>query len=91
MRVASASTITEVIHAKTAHEIDELRRLFREYEAYLNVDLCFQEFESELANLPGKYAPPSGSLLLSMDGQKAIGCGALRSLGGGMPFIGNWI
>jgi hypothetical protein len=46
VRVALASTITEVIHAKTAHEIDEVRRLFREHEAYLNVDLCFQEFES---------------------------------------------
>lgn len=83
MRVALASTITEVIHAKTAHDIDEVRRLFREYEAYLNVDLCFQEFESELANLPGKYAPPFGTLLLAMDGRKAIGCGALRSLGAG--------
>jgi putative acetyltransferase len=83
VRVELASTITEVIHAKTAHEIDEVRRLFREYEAYLNVDLCFQEFESELANLPGKYAPPFGTLLLTTDGRKSIGCGALRSLGAG--------
>ena len=83
MRVALASIIKGVIHARTAYEIDEVRRLFREYEAYLNVDLCFQEFESELANLPGKYASPSGSLLLAMDGEKAIGCGALRSLGAG--------
>jgi putative acetyltransferase len=73
VRVALASTITEVIHAKTAHEIDEVRRLFREHEAYLNVDLCFQEFESELANLPGKYVPPFGTLLLAMNGRKSIG------------------
>lgn len=70
-----------IIQAKTPHEIDEVRRLFREYEAYLKVDLCFQQFESELANLPGKYAPPSGTLLLAKDKQKAIGCGALRRLG----------
>ncbi len=73
--------IMNIIQAKTPHEIDEVRRLFREYETYLNVDLCFQQFESELANLPGKYAPPSGTLLLAQDGQKAIGCGALRRLG----------
>ena len=71
----------EIIYVKTLKEVDELRRLFREYEAFLNVDLCFQQFEQELTNLPGKYAPPSGMLLLAMDGQKAIGCGALRNLG----------
>jgi hypothetical protein len=70
-----------IIQARTPHEINEVRSLFREYEAYLNVDLCFQQFESELANLPGKYAPPSGTLLLAKDKQKAVGCGALRRLG----------
>lgn len=70
-----------IIRVKTPQAIDEVRKLFREYEAYLNVDLCFQQFESELANLPGKYAPPSGTLLLARDGQKAMGCGALRRVG----------
>lgn len=73
--------MTPLFQAKTPHEIDEVRRIFREYEAYLKVDLCFQQFESELANLPGKYAPPSGTLLLAMDEQRAVGCGALRRLG----------
>lgn len=75
------SIVMDIIHVKTPHEIHEIRRLFREYEAYLNVDLCFQQFESELANLPGKYAPPSGTLLLAIDGRKACGCGALRRFG----------
>lgn len=70
-----------IIQAQTPSEIDAVRRLFREYEAYLNIDLCFQQFETELANLPGQYAPPSGTLLLARDRHKAVGCGALRRLG----------
>ena len=69
-----------IIQAKTPYEIDAIRKLFREYETYLDIDLCFQDFESELASLPGKYAPPSGMLLLALDGRKAIGCGALRRI-----------
>lgn len=69
-----------IIQANTPYEIDAIRKLFREYETYLDIDLCFQDFESELASLPGKYAPPSGTLLLAMDGRKAVGCGALRRI-----------
>jgi putative acetyltransferase len=71
----------DIIYVESPQEVKEVRRLFREYEVFLNVDLSFQQFELELANLPGKYTPPFGTLLLASDGLKAFGCGALRSFG----------
>jgi len=54
-----------IVQAETPGQIQEARLLFREYEAWLGVDLCFQSFEKELKNLPGKYAKPSGRLFLA--------------------------
>ena len=56
------------------------REILREYAQGVGVDLAFQNFDAELATLPGEYAPPSGALLLALvDGQLA-GCGGLRAL-----------
>lgn len=67
-------------HAETAADILEARELFREYESWLGMDLCFQSFEEELAALPGKYSRPEGRLyLVDVDGL-AAGCIALRKL-----------
>ena len=63
-----------------AAELDLARQIFREYAQGLGVDLSFQDFDGELATLPGEYAAPGGVLLLAwVDGQLA-GCGALRAL-----------
>lgn len=68
--------------ASTAAEIAAVAQLFRDYAASLPVDLAFQDFAAELAALPGKYAPPTGALLLAQDdAAQALACGAVRPLG----------
>ena len=61
-------------------ELDTVREIFREYADALGVDLCFQDFESELAQLPGDYAEPRGALLLAEVEGAIAGCCALRPL-----------
>jgi ribosomal protein S18 acetylase RimI-like enzyme len=64
-------------------DLDVTRTLFRGYAASLTTDLCFQNFQAELAGLPGKYAPPQGRLLLAWSGGEPVGCIAMRPLEGG--------
>ncbi len=61
-------------------QIAQARELFREYEKALGISLCFQNFDRELADLPGDYAPPSGRLLLGHFEDQLAGCVALHSL-----------
>ena len=70
----------ELVTVGAAEHTDAARELIREYADSLDVDLCFQQLDAELADLPGEYVAPAGALLVAMvDGQPA-GCGAIRAL-----------
>ena len=66
--------------AVTREDLALARALFIEYAQWLKVDLCFQDFDRELATLPGAYDRPRGRLLLAGEPGRAFGCIALRPL-----------
>lgn len=74
----------ELFQAEAKEDIEEARAIFREYERWLGMSLCFQSFEEELATLPGKYAPPEGRLYLARIQGSIAGCIALRKLDEGI-------
>ena len=70
----------ELVVPETPAQLEDTRTIFREYAAQLGVDLCFQNFEAELAGLPGDYAEPGGALLLALVDGELAGCGGFRPL-----------
>lgn len=76
---ASSPTI-EFLTPATPEQLAATRLIFQEYADQLGVDLCFQNFEAELAGLPGDYAPPQGCLLLALVDGEIAGCCAMRPL-----------
>jgi len=78
--MSDASPEISLVASVAAPLLDPARELLREYALSLDVDLCFQNFDTELASLPGDYAPPSGQLLLAFVDGALAGCGGLRAL-----------
>ena len=74
----------KILSAHSDEQMAAVRKLFVEYARSLNISLCFQGFEQELAELPGRYAPPSGRLLLALEGEVVAGCVALRNIDDGI-------
>ncbi|HKN16719.1 MAG TPA: GNAT family N-acetyltransferase [Candidatus Sulfotelmatobacter sp.] len=76
----SAMRSVSIFSAETPAQIAQARELFLEYAQSLGFSLCFQNFDKELAELPGKYAPPEGRLLLANYQSQLAGCVAMRKL-----------
>src|SRR5437867_1695699 len=74
----------KIVSAHSDEQMAAVRQLFVEYARSLNIVLCFQGFEQELAELPGCYAPPPGRLLLALEGEAVVGCVALRKIDDGI-------
>ncbi|CTQ51636.1 N-acetylglutamate synthase [Roseibium album] len=72
----------KIFSAKTAEDLEAVKRLFRAYVDWLEIDLSYQGFEEELAGMPGKYAPPQGALYLAKrTNGEVLGCVGLRPFG----------
>lgn len=71
-------------HASSLEDVTDATRLFETYAKSIGIDLSFQDFATEMSSMPGKYAPPTGALLLARNATgAAIGCVGLRPLGDG--------
>ena len=70
----------ELIYARTKEEYAAAASLFREYAAWLNIDLCFQNFEAELLQLDKMYALPNGGIILCKEEGLFIGCVGIRKI-----------
>jgi putative acetyltransferase len=71
--------------ATLPEQIETTRILLREYAAFLNQSLgeehiCLEDYERELASLPGVYAEPQGAILMALVKEKPAGCVALKPL-----------
>ena len=74
----------KLIQVESDEQVQQARRLFEEYAAWLGFNLCFQNFDKELSELPGDYASPDGRLLLAVENDQVAGCVALRKIAEGI-------
>jgi len=80
LSASSAVKGLSVFQAESPTQVAQARELFLEYAQSLGFSLCFQNFDKELAGLPGDYAPPEGRLLLAECEGELAGCVALHKL-----------
>lgn len=73
--------MADYIIADTNEEYSNAAQLFKEYAAWLNIDLSFQHFDEELAALKIMYGKPDGGIILCKEGNEFIGCVAVRKIG----------
>ena len=79
--MSSSNSGFDLVDAETEAHVATVRALVREYAAWIDMDLCFQEIDAEIDGLPGKYAAAHGGvLLLALQGTQPAGCAALRAL-----------
>lgn len=83
-RAVENSNVLEIAQGQSADDVDQVRILFKEYADWLGFDPCFHDFDQELAELPGEYAPPAGRLLLARREGTSAGCVGLRKLDEGI-------
>lgn len=74
----------QLIEVVSGEHVEVARALFKEYADSTGLDLCFQGFGQELADLPGAYAPPAGRLILALAEGRPAGCVALRKISDGV-------
>src|SRR5258705_2479822 len=72
--------MAKLVRGTAGGDLSVTRELFAEYVRAVDAPVCFVGFESELAGLPGEYAPPRGALFLVFENETAAGCVALRPL-----------
>ncbi len=76
--------MAKLIQPTTPEHLSQVKQLIIEYASWLEVDLCFQGFQEELATFPGSYVPPKGSLLLAIEEGQPVGCVALHEFESGI-------
>lgn len=78
MQTQPPSSAVAVEAAEGPSDLAATADLFRRYQAWLGVDLCFQSFDAELAGLPGVYGGPDGTILLARRDGQPVGCVAVK-------------
>lgn len=76
--------MSQIIIAASNSEYASAAQLFKEYATWLNIDLCFQQFDEELRSLEKMYAPPCGGIILYKNENDFIGCVGIRKLSQGI-------